>query len=57
MKMGWDRAMTADTNWPKLYSIPYNITLSKVLGVGLSSKTATVAVAQRLTGLQSACGR
>lgn len=32
-KLGVDTAGTADTNWPKEYSIPYNIKLSNKTGV------------------------
>jgi len=59
-ELGRDTAETADPDWPKRYSIPYNVVLSNKSdivdkgGGGLSSRGA---VAWRLVGHQSPCGR
>ena len=60
-KFGGGTAGTADPNWPKGYSMPYNIMPSNKTGLeeeGVGAALASkVAIAQRLVGHWSAGGR
>jgi len=55
--LGGHTARTTYPNWPKGYSIPYNIMPSKkVVEKRLKLLASKVTVAQRLAGHQSAVG-